>query len=204
MAAVADNVSSCREGKIRLKAIRRAAPTLMDSLFFKPAIHLAFLCRIGPCCLGHRASLRQRAGHMSAAFTSDDWQERKIREWLLLILRFAITREPRDRLAASAMADELDAVGGYWRPMAPRFFVTTAAEVCDAILGLGEQANAVLRTHIARISDPRLRDAFAAAVGLQHQPVDYHPQPPEAPCQSTIVNRQEALDLYRVPPKSEL
>ena len=151
-----------------------------------------------------QASVNGWAGHMSAAFTSDDWQERKIREWLLLILRFAITREPRDRLAASAMADELDAVGGYWRPMAPRFFVTTAAEVCDAILGLGEQANAVLRTHIARISDPRLRDAFAAAVGLQHQPVDYHPQPPEAPCQSTIVNRQEALDLYRVPPKSEL
>ena len=191
MAAVIGNVSSCRNGKIRPKAIRRTAPTLMDSLFFKPAIHLVFLCQIGPLLPGaiEQASINGWAGHMSAAFTSDDWQERKIREWLLLILRFAITREPRDRLAASAMADELDAVGGCWRPMAPRFFVTTTAEVCDAILGLGEQANVVLRTHIARISDPRLRGAFTAAVDLQHQPVDYHPQPPEAPCQSTIVNR---------------
>jgi len=107
------------------------------------------------------------------AFSSDDWRERKVREWLLLMLRFAVTREARDRLAVLAIADELDALGGYWRPMAPRFFVTTAGKVCDAILGVGGDADAILRTHIARISDPRLRSVFAAAVDLKEPPFDY-------------------------------
>jgi len=66
---------------------------------------------------------------MNAAFGSNDWREQKIRDWLLPILRFAVTREPRDRSAVFAMADELDALGVRWRPAAPRFFVTTAGEV---------------------------------------------------------------------------
>ena len=88
------------------------------------------------------------------ACSADDWRERKIHEWLLLTLRLAITREPRDRLAVFAMADELDALGHYWRPTAPRFFARTASKVCDAILGVGDNANVVLRKHIARIGDP--------------------------------------------------
>jgi hypothetical protein len=104
---------------------------------------------------------------MNAAFSSNDWREQKIRDWLLLMLRFAVIRDPSDQSAVFAMADELDALGVRWRPPAPRFFVTTAGEVCDAILGVGENANAVLRTHIARIDDPRIRGAFAAAVYLQ-------------------------------------
>jgi hypothetical protein len=45
--------------------------------------------------------------HMSGC-GPDDWRERRIRERLLLILRLAITREPRDRFAVYAMADGLD------------------------------------------------------------------------------------------------
>jgi len=139
---------------------------------------------------------------MNAAFGSNDWREQKIRDWLLLILRFAVTREPRDRSAVFAMADELDALGVRWRPAAPRFFVTTAGEVCDAILGVSENANMVLRTHIARIDDPRMRGAFAAAVDLQRQPVNCHSQPIEEPRrQNAAVNRREALDSWRGMPK---
>jgi hypothetical protein len=122
------------------------------------------------------------------------------------MLRFAVTREPRDRSAVFAMADELDALRGRWRPTAPRFFVTTASEVCDAIpvsgrvveIGASENANAVIQMHIARIGDPRMRGAFAAAVDFRYQPV----KPTEERRQpSTALNRREALDLWRGLPK---
>jgi hypothetical protein len=63
----------------------------------------------------------------------DQRQQQRIREWLLLLLRFAITRDPRDEAAAFVMADELDALGLYWRPSAPGFFLRTSRDVCAAI-----------------------------------------------------------------------
>jgi hypothetical protein len=42
---------------------------------------------------------------------SQDWRAGRIREWLLLLLRFAITWDPKDEAAALAMADEIDALG---------------------------------------------------------------------------------------------
>jgi len=66
------------------------------------------------------------------------------------------------------MADELDSLGAQWRPAAPSFFARTSEDVCAAILAVGdEHSNAVLWRHVARIDDPRLREAFGAAVGLQ-------------------------------------
>jgi hypothetical protein len=90
-----------------------------------------------------------------------------VREWLLLVLRFAVTLEPSDRAAVLGMADELDSLGMRWRPAAPDFFLRTSEELCQAILTAGDgQGNFVLRRHIARIDDPRLRLAFQAAVGI--------------------------------------
>ena len=37
-------------------------------------------------------------------FGSQDWRAGRIREWLLLVLRFAITCDPKDQGAAFAMA----------------------------------------------------------------------------------------------------
>ena len=48
---------------------------------------------------------------MVSEFGSHDWRDRKIREWLLLLLRFAVTQEPTDQGAALAVADELDSLG---------------------------------------------------------------------------------------------
>jgi hypothetical protein len=105
---------------------------------------------------------------MITEFGSHDWLGRKLQEWLLLLLRYAVTREPSDRSAALAMADELDSLGVRWRPAAPRFFLRTSDEVCAAIVSFGdEHSNAVLRSHIARIQDPRMRRAFEAALGHQ-------------------------------------
>jgi hypothetical protein len=110
---------------------------------------------------------------MVAAFGSPDWRDRKVREWLLLLLRFAVTREPSDRAAALAVAEELDSLGMRRKRMAPSFFLRTSSEVCEAILAAGDGHNvddendrAVLRRHVARIDDPRLSRAFEAAVGL--------------------------------------
>jgi hypothetical protein len=99
---------------------------------------------------------------------SPDWSARMVREWLLLLLRFAVTGQPSDRLATSAMAEQLDSLGTRRPPgAAPRFFRRTSEEVCRAIIAAGDgRSNAVLRKHIARIDDPRLRRAFQAAVGI--------------------------------------
>jgi hypothetical protein len=105
---------------------------------------------------------------MVSEFGSHDWRDRKIREWLLLLLRFAVTQEATDQGAALAVADELDSLGVDSKRTKPSFFVKTSIEVSKAILAVGDaNDNAVLRRHLARIDDPRLRRAFQAAVGLR-------------------------------------
>ena len=104
---------------------------------------------------------------MVVEFGSRDWRYRKVREWLLLLLRFAVTREATDQAAALALADQLDSLGLGRKPAKPGFFVKTNIEVSNAILALRDGENdTVLRTHLARIDDPRLKRAFRAAVGL--------------------------------------
>jgi hypothetical protein len=101
-------------------------------------------------------------------FVSPDWRACRIREWLLLLLRFAITCDPEDQAAAFAMADEIDALGLEWRPSAPSFFRRTSGEVCKMVIALDDPRRAtILKDHIARIDDPRLRRAFQAAVDLE-------------------------------------
>src|SRR5262245_11709493 len=65
---------------------------------------------------------------------SHDWRAARIREWLLLLLRSAITHDATDELAAFAVADEIDATGLRWRPSAPSFFRRTSTELCKAII----------------------------------------------------------------------
>jgi hypothetical protein len=75
---------------------------------------------------------------MVAELDSHDWRDRKVREWLLIPLRFCITHEPSDQSAVLAMADELDSLGIRGRRAAPRFFLRTSHEVCEAILAVGD------------------------------------------------------------------
>jgi hypothetical protein len=101
-------------------------------------------------------------------FGSQDARAGRIREWLLLLLRFAITRDPKDEAGVIAMADEIDALGLQWRPSAPSFFRRRSSEVCKMITALDDPRRAtVLKRHIARIDDPRLRHAFQAAVDIE-------------------------------------
>lgn len=113
---------------------------------------------------------------MSASFDAHDWEDRRVRDWLLLLLRFAITQEPSDRAAAHSMAQALDSLGASWRPAQGRFFVRTSHEVCDAMLAAGDRRDAILLRHVARIDHPRLRRAFQAALGLHRSPDAWTPR----------------------------
>jgi hypothetical protein len=107
---------------------------------------------------------------MDGMIGSQDWRAGRIREWLLLLLRFAITRDAKDEAAAFAVADEIDALGLRWRPSAPSFFRRTNKDICKAITTLDDpNRSTILKRHIARIDDPRLRRAFEAAVGLEQE-----------------------------------
>ena len=109
---------------------------------------------------------------------SQDWRAGRIQEWLLLLLRFAITHDRTDETAACAVADEIDAIGLRWRPSAPSFFRRTSAEVCKAIIARDDPRRAaILNSHIARIDDVRLRRAFQAAVEREQSS-------PPVPCET--------------------
>jgi hypothetical protein len=106
-------------------------------------------------------------GTREAATGSRDRAQR-IREWLLLLLRFAITRDPQDEAAAVSLAGEIDRAGSQRGPSAPSFFRRTSDEVCKAIITLDDPKRAdTLKKHLARIDDRRLRRAFQAAVDLE-------------------------------------
>jgi hypothetical protein len=111
-----------------------------------------------------------KASVISGANGAQDWGARQVREWLLLLLRFAVTADAKDQSAALALADEIDALGLAWRPSAPTFFRRTTSEVCKAITALDDpKRTAVLKRHIARIDNPALRRAFQAAVHMEER-----------------------------------
>jgi hypothetical protein len=106
----------------------------------------------------------------SGANDAQDWGARQVRDWLLLLLRFAVTSDTRDQSAALALADEIDARGLQWRPSAPTFFRRTTKEVCKAITTLDDPKRAsILKRHLARIDNPVLKRAFRAAVNIDEQ-----------------------------------
>src|SRR5215831_4768744 len=101
-----------------------------------------------------RSTYPDKAGAISGTSADPDWGARQVREWLLLLLRFAVTSDPKDQSAALALADEIDALGLQWRPSAPTFFRRTASEVCEAITALDDPKRmAVLKRHLARIEN---------------------------------------------------
>lgn len=92
--------------------------------------------------------------------------ERKLRAWHLAILRFAVTLDDTDRLTLLAIAQELDRCGRQEHECEFRFFRKTSAELCLAIFQHDETGSAVLRNYLAQIDEPRLKRAFAAALGM--------------------------------------
>lgn len=106
---------------------------------------------------------------MSNLVTLEELQQERVTDWLLAILRFAITRDDTDRASLLAVANELDRP----RPTADNgsftFFTSTTTELCGAITAKHDaQRQKALRQHLNRIGNLRLRAALEAAVGLKH------------------------------------
>ena len=102
---------------------------------------------------------------MSSKVPGGEWHAKTLRAWRLAILRFAVTMDNPDRLAVLAIASEIDRLGPQHdcRP-AFGFFRRTNAELCAAILRPNELSSTVLRQHLGRIDDDRLKRVFAAAI----------------------------------------
>jgi len=100
----------------------------------------------------------------------EEWHATTLRAWQLAILRFAVTLDQADRLALLAIAGEIDGLGPQYLGKSDfGFFRRTSEALCTAMLQPNEFTAAVLRQHLARIDDERLKPVFAAAVEI-HQP----------------------------------
>lgn len=114
---------------------------------------------------------------MAGKATQSEWQSERIRNWLLAILRFAVTRDDTDRLCALEAARKLDRHDPDGNPSFA-FFARTSAEICNAIVADDDaRRQAVLDRHFNAIEDHRLRDALKAATAFR--PVRLTPSKPE-------------------------
>ena len=116
---------------------------------------------------------------------------RMLHGWQLAILRFALTLDNVDRLAAMAAASEIDrlVLQHHNGKTDFRFFRRTSAKLCIAILQSPEPTSAVLRQHLACIEDDRLKRTFAAAMDVSEANTDIS-QPAGRPCQQARQARQ--------------
>ena len=102
--------------------------------------------------------------------SSHDCAAQKVREWLLAILRFAVTRDQADLTIVQAIAIEMDRLGSPLDATKFAFFAKSSDEFCHAIVNKDDPTRvARLRRHFARIDDPRLRRALEAAVDCEHR-----------------------------------
>ena len=91
----------------------------------------------------------------------------KIDDWLLIILRFAITHELGDRVAISVLAADLDRLGAHAARSDFAFFARTSAEICDLIVDTDRTGRvAALRRHLDMIDNDRLRRALESALDI--------------------------------------
>jgi hypothetical protein len=96
------------------------------------------------------------------------WQARKIQDWLLAIVRFAITLEPADRQTVLAIAQEMDGLGFLRGRSSFSYFVRTSGDLCRAIADRDDPGRtAIMRRHLAAIGDCRLRQTTVAAIDLE-------------------------------------
>lgn len=102
---------------------------------------------------------------MSEPAAQEEWRARKVRDWLLAVLRFAVTLDLSDRAGVLAIAEEMDRSGSRVDVPGFSFFVRTSIHLCDGILAANDPETAAgLRSHLKRIDDHRLRRALEAAI----------------------------------------
>lgn len=122
---------------------------------------------------------------MNSNIPGMEWRARTLRAWQLAMLRFAVTLDNADRLSVLMIAAEIDRLGPkQHNETGFSFFRKTSAELCAAILRPNALTSPILRQHLARIDDERLRRIFAAAMEIDQ---------PKAPSVSKPVERDNGL-----------
>jgi len=99
----------------------------------------------------------------------DQWLAKSVQNWLLAVLRFAVTLDVADKQTILAMARDMDRFGS-WPDQSPfTFFIRTSTELCNAIaISEDPGRTAILKRHLKMIEDRHLRHVMAAAVGLDN------------------------------------
>lgn len=99
-----------------------------------------------------------------------EWPAQKLRDWLLAILRFAVTLDQADLATVQAIAIEMDRLGSHPDATTFAFFAKSSAEFCHAIANKDDPNSiARLRRQLARIDDHRLRRALEAALDCEQR-----------------------------------
>jgi hypothetical protein len=89
----------------------------------------------------------------------------RIREWLLEILRFAVTFEQCDRAAVMCLAAKMDRLGRGTIQSGFSYFTRTSVKLCDCIIAKHDfDKLAELCLYIEKIDDRRLRRALEGAL----------------------------------------
>jgi hypothetical protein len=92
-------------------------------------------------------------------------ESHRIRDWLLGVLRFAVTLEQCDRVAVMCLAGEMDRRGSNTTQSGFKYFSRTSTKLCDCIVAKHDfEKLAELRLHIEKMDDYRLRRALEGAL----------------------------------------
>jgi hypothetical protein len=92
-------------------------------------------------------------------------ETRRIREWLLGILRFAVTREECDRTALMFLAVEMDRLGASRTKSGFSYFNRTCTKLCDCVAARHDAGKLTeLSLHIKKIEDAPLCQALRGAL----------------------------------------
>jgi hypothetical protein len=114
----------------------------------------------------HRGMIHRLGSQNGSIFEPAVIEEsRRIREWLLGILRFAVTLEQRDRAAVMCLAAGMDRLGASKTQTGFSYFTRTSTKLCDCIAAKHDfDKLAELCLHIEKIDDRRLRRALEGAL----------------------------------------
>lgn len=124
---------------------------------------------------------------MHGSIAEPEGEAQLIRNWLLTILRFAVTREDVDRMCVQEMARVMDGQNRASTKHSFCYFLRTSAAICNAVLAdLGPDRQALLHHYLGHVADRRLRAALEAACEC-HRVASIPPRPP----------RRNREDLWR-------
>ena len=117
--------------------------------------------------LATREGMIHRLGRQNRSISDPSVIEesRRIREWLLGILRFAVTLEQCDRAAVMCLAAEMDRLGASTTQSGFSYFTRTSTKLCDCIAAKHDFDKLTeLWLQIEKINDRRLRRALEGAL----------------------------------------